>query len=436
MSERWPEEAVAALAPDAASDKAARKLVTSSGWSGEGSQELTVWGSCAGSGKNPYVVQVDLSGPAYKCSCPSRKFPCKHALALLLRWADGTVPDAAPPHHVEAWVQSRAERAEKTAERAQTRATRQPAEKTVARRQERVEAGVEELERWLADLIGTGLATVRGQGAGSFDRMAARLVDAQAPGLAGWVRELPAVMHSGPDWAERLLADLALLHLLARAHGRLPELDAEDPELAASVREHVGYQVPKEAVTAQGTPVRDAWSVYAWEEATLDRLIRRTVHLQGRDTGRIARVLSFGPNHSTLDASLPVGTRVDADLVFYPGAAQNRALVAESRTATRGTLPPRSVTVAEAAAERARLLTRDPWLLASQHWVRAVLYRDDAGWSVADPDGGPALPLTVAAEPWTALAHTGGAAADHLLEWTRAGCRTLACVTPQGAMAL
>ena len=28
--------------------------------------------------------QVELSGPAYKCSCPSRKVPCKHALALLL----------------------------------------------------------------------------------------------------------------------------------------------------------------------------------------------------------------------------------------------------------------------------------------------------------------------------------------------------------------
>jgi uncharacterized Zn finger protein len=27
-------------------------------------------------------VSVDLSGPAFRCTCPSRKFPCKHGLAL------------------------------------------------------------------------------------------------------------------------------------------------------------------------------------------------------------------------------------------------------------------------------------------------------------------------------------------------------------------
>ena len=434
MSDRWPAEAVAALAPDAASEKAARKLVASSGWSGEGCQGDVVWGLCKGSGKNPYVAQVDLSGPAYKCSCPSRKFPCKHALALLLRWADGTVPvEQAVPEHVAEWVQARAERAEKSAERAQTRAARQPSEQTVARRQERVESGLLEMERWLADLVGTGLATVRGQGAPSFDRMAARLMDAQAPGVAGWVRELPSVLHE-PDWAGRFLAELALLHLLARAHTRLPEFDAADPELAATIREHVGYQVPKEAVVAGGTPVRDEWSVYAWDEAEQDRLIRRTVHVQGRDTGRIARVLSFGPTAGALDSSLPAGTRVDADLVFYPGAAQNRALVTERRQAARGTLPPRAGTVAEAAGQRARLLTRDPWLFATQHWVHGVLCRDDTGWSLAAPGGGPSIPLTTRVEPWTALADTGGAAADHLLEWTRTGCRVLACAGPEGVI--
>jgi len=28
-----------------------------------------------------------LSEPAFKCSCPSRKFPCKHGLGLLLLYA-------------------------------------------------------------------------------------------------------------------------------------------------------------------------------------------------------------------------------------------------------------------------------------------------------------------------------------------------------------
>ena len=66
-----------------------------------------LWGLCAGSGKNPYQTIVDLSGPAYKCSCPSRKFPCKHALGLLLNWANGSVPEESAPADFAARVAGR-----------------------------------------------------------------------------------------------------------------------------------------------------------------------------------------------------------------------------------------------------------------------------------------------------------------------------------------
>ena len=33
---------------------------------------------------SPYRTVADLAGPASKCTCPSRKFPCKHALGLML----------------------------------------------------------------------------------------------------------------------------------------------------------------------------------------------------------------------------------------------------------------------------------------------------------------------------------------------------------------
>ena len=86
-----------ALAPDPASQQAAARLAGSSRWSQTGAAGDVVWGLCAGSGQHPYQTIADLAGPAYSCSCPSRKFPCKHALALLLLWAEGTVPEAARP---------------------------------------------------------------------------------------------------------------------------------------------------------------------------------------------------------------------------------------------------------------------------------------------------------------------------------------------------
>ncbi|MFC6750247.1 SWIM zinc finger family protein [Deinococcus aquaticus] len=59
----------------------------------------SLWGECQGSGQTPYLTGVDLSGPAFRCSCPSRKFPCKHALALLLLHAThtGQFGSATPP---------------------------------------------------------------------------------------------------------------------------------------------------------------------------------------------------------------------------------------------------------------------------------------------------------------------------------------------------
>src|ERR1700743_690593 len=100
MPARWSADSVLALAPDDSSRRAAATLARPAPWDGAGASAGLVWGRCAGSGKNPYQVIVDLAGPAFKCSCPSRKFPCKHALGLLLLWSAGTVPDAAGPGRV------------------------------------------------------------------------------------------------------------------------------------------------------------------------------------------------------------------------------------------------------------------------------------------------------------------------------------------------
>jgi uncharacterized Zn finger protein len=45
-----------------------------------------LFGSCKGSGKEPYRCSVDFSDaekPVPRCSCPSRQIPCKHVAGLL-----------------------------------------------------------------------------------------------------------------------------------------------------------------------------------------------------------------------------------------------------------------------------------------------------------------------------------------------------------------
>src|SRR5215204_4271633 len=100
---RWTAEQVLSLAPDVAAHKAARSLGSPRPWRDigfRGGDPPTLWGLCQGSGSTPYQTCVDLAEPAYRCSCPSRKFPCKHTLGLLLLWSAGGVEVDEPP----AWV--------------------------------------------------------------------------------------------------------------------------------------------------------------------------------------------------------------------------------------------------------------------------------------------------------------------------------------------
>ena len=284
----WSAEQVLALAPDATGAAAGRKLGTPAPWSGTGHAEAdgAVWGLCRGSGSKPYQTVVDLGGPASKCSCPSRKFPCKHALGLLLLWADGQVGPADAPDWVHTWLQTRAEKAP-AAPRPPDRAA---AQGRADRRADRVAGGIDELDRWLADQVRTGLATVPGGGYRHFESVAARMVDAQAPGLASTLRRLPGVAAGPEGWQSDLLEELALLRLTVTGHRNLDRLP---PGLAASVRREVGYPVARDDVLA-APAVADRWQVLGRRDSDQERISTRRVWLRGRHGGRPALVLSFG----------------------------------------------------------------------------------------------------------------------------------------------
>nr|HMQ23544.1 SWIM zinc finger family protein [Planctomycetota bacterium] len=110
---------VLALAPDATSIKAGRELATARRWSETGADDDVLWGLCQGSGETPYQVRIERNEPAFACSCPSRKFPCKHALGLLLLAATeaNAIGAAERPAWVNEWLEARAARAAKSRER-------------------------------------------------------------------------------------------------------------------------------------------------------------------------------------------------------------------------------------------------------------------------------------------------------------------------------
>ncbi|MFF4621096.1 SWIM zinc finger family protein [Nonomuraea jabiensis] len=457
MIERWSRDQVLALAPDAASRSAAQKVAAPGKWSACGTTGTVVYGECEGSGARPYLACVDLTEPAYRCSCPSRKFPCKHALGLLLMWAaDGLPVEQGAPQWVTEWMEARAERAAKEAAKIEAARAKKAAEVSSGEddggapgagrsggssrpgaesvRHGRVAAGLGELERWLDDQVRQGLA---GAAEHEWEGLAKRLIDAQAPGVAGVVSRLVRV-RAQDDWPGRLLEEYALIHLLAVAYRRRAELPGA---LAETVLSRVGFPVAKEEVLA-GPAVRDHWDVLGRRDEEQDRLTSRRVWLRGRGSGRAALVLSFAPQGQPLDASLVTGTTIEADLTYYPGAAPLRALVAARHDrgaddAVRGDAvqddagagraaggTPPGVSPEQALDEVAGVLGEDPW---TESWplvlAGVVPGRDSIG----------GLPLHRAArDPWRLIAVSGGRPVTVAVEWTPRGLRPLTTWDDEG----
>ena len=413
--ERWSLAQVDSLAPDAASVRAARGLSDPGSWSATGRLDEILWGLCRG-----YQVCVDLVAPAFTCSCPSRKIPCKHALGLLMLWSESDVSGAPAPAFAAEWQVARAAKAQ-----AKPRAAATPdpvaAAKRVEQRAERVAGGMAELRRWLDDQVQQGLAGAQRGGPQPFESMAARLIDAQAPAAASAVRRLGSVAGIGPYWADRLLGELALLRLLVSGHERLAELP---PELAATVRSRIGFPVGAEEVLA-GPRVTDRWQVLGQVDSDDGALTTRRTWLHGAGHDRFALVLSFAAPGQPLAADLVPGTEFRGALAFYPGAAPLRALVADRDSAAEPFRSPDGATSLSAAlAGWSATVAAEPWRYDAPVLLAGVVPTAD-GWLV--DSAGAALPLAPGhREPWWLLAAAGAGPATVAAEWSPSGLRPLA----------
>ncbi|WP_344098236.1 SWIM zinc finger family protein, partial [Streptomyces stramineus] len=309
------------------------------------------------------------------------------------------------------------------------------ARRRAERRARRISTGVTELEQRLADLVRGGLASAEGAAYAQWDETAARMVDAQAPGLASRVRELASAPGSGADRASRLLEECALLHTLSQGWLRRDRLP--DP-LAATVRSRVGVTADTAALLASVPPVRDHWLVLAQQDGDDGRLVTRRIWLHGRRTGRAALLLSYGAGGRAPELSLPVGLSLDADLVYHPSARPLRAVLG-TRHAEPGPSPaPPAGGDAEAALRAyGEALRDDPWLEAWPVVLRSVIPVPDpeGGWQLADADGESALPVDPRhrdrAGLWQLAAVSGGAPVTVFGECGHRGFTPLATWAPE-----
>lgn len=424
---QWQHDQIMALAPDASSAKAAHELTSLRKWLTLGAGPTVLWGECQGSGAKPYQTAIDLSEPAFKCSCPSRKFPCKHGLALFLLYSQATTnftTTEPTPTWVQSWLDGRAKRQSAKAETQPTSAVKPVAEqaqaKRVAARAEKVAAGMAELTTWLKDLVRAGFAEAQTQPYTFWQTMAARLVDAQAPGLAAQVQNLGRLAVSGEGWAERLTGAIGKLFLLAAAYQRLAHLPAG---LQQDVRTAIGWYQPREEVLT-GEPVTGRWQVLSHIIEKEEALLNQRVWLRHSRDGRYALILNFAheSNRQSLDTCWRCGAEVECTLYYYAASTPLRALATDVKIVAAIQQLPATLDVQAALHTYQESLAINPWLtryplLLADVVAQAVPHNGKEEWFLGNPQGC-ALPLSRRAKnQWLLLSLTGGAPAHCFGEW-------------------
>ena len=403
-------EQVTQMAPDEASLAAGRKLQAARHWQNLGRDEHAFWGECLGSAT--YQVKFDLAQQGYHCSCPSRKFPCKHVLGLLLLATSSpeqlTASDS--PEWVAQWLAKRHEAAAKKQlkqSEAETKPVDEKAQqKRAEQRHERVSEGLAQLDLWMNDLIYVGLAGLEARGAGLWEDQARRLVDAQAPGVASRVRRLGELPGSGPAWPQRLLHELGKIKLAIHAYRRIDQLDEL---LASDLRQWIGWTISSDEVEKTGEKVTDDWLILGQWIDDDDRLRIQRTWCRGKTSGRMALVLQFAVGTAGFEQQLTPGVKQSGVMTYYPGMSRQRAQFKAAQPASSivqqdiAWLASFEAFLQEVAVD----LARQPWLSAFGCLIQGVTFATtEHGWWLRDQAG--QLLRLAEFDAWRLLALSGG----------------------------
>lgn len=210
------ERALLALAPSPDTYDAGVQLARTSQFSElrRTADEQLVFGLCAGSGATPYAVSADFvtDPPTGRCSCPSRKRPCKHVLGLLVvhaRAPASFVVGELPADLAEKRAKSadKAEKAASPVKPKKPKVVNKAAEEKKARAQL---DGLDVAQKVLTDLATTGLGALDEAGREALQVRAREVADFHLPGVALGLRRLALALAVAGD-AEARMAPCARL---------------------------------------------------------------------------------------------------------------------------------------------------------------------------------------------------------------------------------
>ncbi|MCE3200683.1 SWIM zinc finger family protein [Paenibacillus sonchi] len=267
---------VDSLAPNAAAIKNGQGLVRKKSFirlhTSENGELL--FGQCAGSGKTPYECSVDFispDNPVFRCTCPSRQFPCKHALGLLYAYVEGQAFTPAPvPEDISSKREKAEKREENKAKQAAGGAESKPKKVNKSALKKKINAqleGLDLLEKLVLSLIRGGLSTIDSKTLKTVQEHVKQMGNYYLSGAQTQLRRFALLLGKGENREESYtyaMEQLTRLHAFIKKARVYLTTRAGDPELALDHESTI-----------------DEWLGHAWQLSELKEygLVKESVEL-------------------------------------------------------------------------------------------------------------------------------------------------------------
>ena len=306
--------------------------------------DTLLFGECAGSGKNSYIVSVDYideSSPVFRCSCPSRQIPCKHALGLLYSFINGSsflIQDI--PEDIAQKRQKIEKRIEKKQEQKENNEKKEKGPITKAQKSAQVKKidmqlqGVEIAQKIIESIVNIGIASIDGRERKTFEDQIKQLGNYYISGIQTALLDIFLTRDVDKDNNIKTINQLTYTYALIKQAKEYLKNKKEDPEknidLSSSIEEQIGYPWKLSELSQHGMKEENAKLVqlgfYSYEDLSRKEYIDEGYWIS-LNTGKLYKTKNYRPFKASKyikeEDSFFACLETD-ELIIYPGSINPR----------------------------------------------------------------------------------------------------------------